>query len=116
MDSHWAQLDEHACPCQGSGWAQVDVDTWKNCPIHFEGQVHPQTRELLLDEPAVLKEEERKCKLRWQILEKKEYIANMQKLVLEGQQALFKLELELVNRTATVRGMPAVTLLEAGQP
>jgi hypothetical protein len=84
------------------------VDLWKNCPIHFEGQIHPQTRALLLDDPALLKEEERKCRIKFQILEKKQYIADMERLAKEGQIALFKLELELINRTVTVRSMPAI--------
>lgn len=108
MNSTWAQLDEKDCPCQGTGWAQVDVDQWKTCHIHFEGQLHPETRALLLDDEFLLKEEERKCRLRWQINEKKSYIADMERLAREGKEALFKLELELINRTVTVRSMPAV--------
>lgn len=108
MEAHWAQLDEKDCPCQGTGWAQVDVDQWKTCHIHFEGQLHPETRTLILDDPPLLKEEERKARLKFQINEKKQYIADMQKLVREGQEALLKLELELTNRTITIPGMPAM--------
>lgn len=83
---------------------------WKTCPVHFEGQLHPNTRALLLDDAPVLAEEERKARIRFQIAEKREYIAEMQRLAREGQATLFKLELELVNRTATVRNMAAVKL------
>ena len=108
VESPWAELDDDKCPCRGTGWAQVDVEQWKTCSIHFEGQLHPETRTLLLDDPPLLKEEERKAKLKFQINEKKLYIADMQKLVIEGQTALAKLELELTNRTPTIRGMPAI--------
>lgn len=42
---YWAEEDETACPCRGNGWALSDVDTWHECPIHFEGQLHPDAYE-----------------------------------------------------------------------
>lgn len=36
---HWAT--EKGCLCRGSGWALSDLDTWHECPLHYEGQPHP---------------------------------------------------------------------------
>lgn len=31
------------CLCGGSGWALSDVDTWHQCPFHYQGnQPHPE--------------------------------------------------------------------------
>lgn len=104
----WFHMDETKCACLGQGWAQVDNQLWKECPVHFEGQLHPETRVLLLDEPERLVEEERKSRLRFQIDDAKEHITKFQSLLKEQQTRLVKLELELINRTETVRGMPAI--------
>jgi hypothetical protein len=108
MDDHWCHMDESKCPCGGQGWAEVDNGTWKECPVHFEGQLHPETRVLLLDEPAHLAEEERKSRLNYQIKTTREQIKELQGALKNQQQHLVALELELINRTATVKGMPAI--------
>lgn len=107
----WAQLDENQCPCKGTGWAEVDNGIWKECRIHFEGQIHPDTRTLLLDEPARLAEEERKSRLRFSIEQTRARISELQIQLKEEQSRLLKLDLELVNRTSTVRAMPAVKII-----
>ena len=38
----WAEADADRCPCHGNGWALSDVDTWHECPIHYNGQMHPE--------------------------------------------------------------------------
>jgi hypothetical protein len=86
----------------------VDNDLWKECLIHYEGQLHPETQALLLDEPKRLTEEERKSRLQFQIKETRECIADLQGSLKEQQKRLVKLELELINRTATVKEMSAV--------
>ena len=39
---YWATDDPVHCPCRGNGWAASDVDTWHTCPIHYQGQAHPE--------------------------------------------------------------------------
>lgn len=38
----WATSNASDCPCHGHGWALSDVDTWHQCPVHFNGQRHPE--------------------------------------------------------------------------
>lgn len=110
MGNEWAQLDEGACPCEGMGWAQVDMSEWRECPIHFNGQLHPETYALLLDEPNRLDDEIRRAHLRYQIKQGQILVRDMQQKIKTEQSRLLKLELELVNKTPTVRAMQAITL------
>jgi hypothetical protein len=102
----WYELDEPDCPCKGMGWA--DRGVWVECPIHFEGQIHPESKQLLLDDLKSLQEEERKSVLNWKIRRSNEIIAHLQQQLKQEQGKLLSLQLELVNRTPTVRAMPAV--------
>lgn len=113
MEHLWAELDEDRCPCKGGGWAEIDIDQFKHCPIHYIGQLHPQTRSLLLDEPARLAEEERRSVLKFRIEEVNDEITELQKKLKSAQAQLVSLQLELINKTPTLR-MPAV--LEAKEP
>ena len=108
----WAELDEHKCACQGTGWAAITPEKSVECPIHFEGQLHPQTLALLFDEPDRMAEEERKSRLRFQIRESQRKIADLQKQLRTEQERQVKLELELINRTPTVRAIQVVVPME----
>ena len=114
MEDVFFELDEEDCPCRGIGWAEVGRD-WKECPIHYEGQLHPESKQLLLDDLRQLKEEEKKSILRWKIENSKKSIAELQAALRVQQNNLVRLELELTNRTPTVR-MPevAASLLNPG--
>jgi hypothetical protein len=101
-------MDELECPCGGGGWAE-DKAGWAECPLHFEGQLHPESRILLLDDPARLEEENRKSILHFKIREKRGIILELQKSLKAQQEAILKLELELINKTPTVRAMQAAT-------
>lgn|SRR6185369_3426019 len=103
----WAELDEETCPCSGSGWCMREE--WEQCFLHYCGQLHPMSRELLLDDPKQLREEERKSQVRWQIEQVKESITQLQVQLRQEQYQVQMLELELINRTPTVR-MPAVAV------
>lgn len=109
QDSFWAELEEIDCPCQGEGWANMD-DEWIECPLHFQGQLHPETRDLLLDDPQLV-EIERKSILNWRIAKTREGLAELQMKVRHAQYDLHVLELELINKTAT-RQMQAVNVNE----
>jgi hypothetical protein len=100
------ELDEDDCPCSGFGWT-AHGNSWKECPLHFEGQLHPESKQLLLDDLNQLHEEERKSMLRWKIDQVKKNISNIQQTLRAEQANLVKLELELINRTPTVK-MPAI--------
>jgi len=39
---HWARTDASECRCRGNGWALSEVDTWHRCPVHYNGQPHPE--------------------------------------------------------------------------
>lgn len=108
MSSEWADLDESKCPCKGTGWAEVDIDVWKECTIHYEGQLHPQTRILLLDEPNRLVEEERKSGIKFQIKQLRDRNYDLHTEIQTNKNKVAALELELINRTPTVRAMPAI--------
>lgn len=105
----WFELDEEHCLCHGRGWAEQGRE-WVECPIHFEGQLHPESKQLLLDDLKQLQEEERKSVLNWKIRKTKESIASIQQNLRDEQAKLCKLELELINRTPTIRAMPAVAM------
>ncbi|UCC74025.1 MAG: hypothetical protein JSV86_05560 [Gemmatimonadota bacterium] len=34
--------DKDRCSCRGSGWCNTDMDSWHQCPNHYEGQQHPE--------------------------------------------------------------------------
>lgn len=108
----WAELDEHKCACRGLGWAEAGKDKYVECPIHYEGQLHPDTMALLLDEPDRMAAEERKAKLNYQIRESRNKIASLQAQLKTEQSKLVQLELELINRTPTVKAMQAVIPME----
>lgn len=104
----WSELDEIDCPCKGWGWAVLDGKD-EQCSIHYHGQLHPQSKELLLDEPERLEEEERKSFLNWQIKQGEEKIASLKNQLDQESKNLVKLKLDLVNRTPTIK-MKAVRL------
>lgn len=98
----WAQIEDKECPCKGKGWA-LQGETWEDCPIHFYGQLHPQSRDLLLDDPYLLKEEERKSHLRWRIAARNKEITELKTRAVKLESEVRQLEHELINRTATIR-------------
>jgi len=101
--SYWFELDEERCPCRGSGWAEVDVDMHKTCPIHYNGQLHPHTRNLLADDAKRLQEEEKKSRLKFKIQEGRQQVAELENKLRETQRQIVSWELELINRTPTRR-------------
>jgi len=100
--SFWAELEEIDCPCQGDGWANIN-DEWGECPIHFHGQLHPESRDLLLDDPKVLAEAERQSTLSWRLEKARHDLNELQVKVRHAQYNIHLLELEKVNRTATTK-------------
>jgi hypothetical protein len=39
----WAREEAEDCGCRGSGWWLSELDTWHECPCHYEkGQPHPE--------------------------------------------------------------------------
>lgn len=51
----FASEDARECGCRGHGWFLSEVDTWHKCPVHFDGQRHPEDHdedEPLGDAPA----------------------------------------------------------------
>lgn len=110
MSEFWADIDDAKCPCRATGWAFV-IDNHQECPIHFSGQLHPLTRDLLLDDPISLKEEERKSHLKWRIGIRQDEVIELQRRALKLQLEIRSLELELINKTPTIK-MQAVIVDE----
>jgi hypothetical protein len=108
----WAELDDDKCACHGTGWVNINADKTVECPIHFVGQLHPETQALLYDEPNRLAEEERKARLRFLIRETRNEVVELQTKLKAKQENLVKLELELINRTPTVRAIQVVVPVE----
>lgn len=102
----WCHLDEKQCPCQGVGWHKLKE--WEKCFVHYRGQLHPESRQLLLDDSS-LKEEERKSYLAWLISSKKEEAEFHLKKLNELQLEVAILEKELINKTPTIK-MKAIQL------
>jgi hypothetical protein len=100
--SYWAELDESSCPCGGSGWASRKSE-YVNCPIHYNGQLHPETQALLLDEPLKLQEEERRSRLQYRVRQSQEKIAELKAELRQEEYNLQYLQLELVKRTPTIK-------------
>ena len=96
------EMDESRCPCLGTGWSEQKQE-WKQCPLHFIGQLHPDTQALLLDDSTRLQEEARKSFLRYRIEQQQEVITRLNEKVREASQELLQLELELINKTPTRR-------------
>src|SRR5574338_757650 len=88
----WSEIDEIDCPCKSWGWAVIDGRD-EMCAIHYHGQLHPQSKELLLDEPERLAEEERKSFLNWQISQTETKINSLKKQLEEEQSNLVKFKL-----------------------
>jgi len=38
----WIQEDAAACGCRGTGWYSSPLDTFHRCPLHYNGQRHPE--------------------------------------------------------------------------
>ena len=102
----WSELEDEVCPCKGTGWALMNED-WENCFIHYHGQIHPESKMLLLDDKQKLQEEDRRSQLRWKISKSREKITVLQAQIKIEQRLLAGLELELINKTPTIK-MPAV--------
>lgn len=99
----WSELEEEHCPCQGSGWAQMEDESWENCFLHYKGQLHPESKLLLLDDEKKLQEEERKSHLQWKIRESRKMIADLSLKLKNEQAMLVAYELELINKTTTLK-------------
>ena len=41
----WINEDPKSCGCRGRGWYNSQLDTWHSCPVHFNGQTHPDMKE-----------------------------------------------------------------------
>lgn len=95
------------CPCQETGWTRTCQDEWVECNIHYTGQLHPESRILLLDSPDLLNQEDRKSVLKWKMKIAQNKIIDLNKSLQETKTELFNLELEFINKTPT-RKMPAV--------
>lgn len=48
-----ANEDPRLCPCGGGGWVLSDWDTWHTCPVHHNGQQHPEADYLGLGGPEM---------------------------------------------------------------
>lgn len=100
--SFWFEMDEIHCPCMGDGWANIN-DEWEECPVHHNGQLHPQSRSLLQDDPVALLESERISILNWKIGRVRGEIIDHQEKLKAAQHKLFLLELECINKTPTTK-------------
>lgn len=110
IDVEFEIFDDIQCsdtPCLGTGWVKVMDDTWEECGVHYHGQLHPLSRQLLLDDPKLLNEEEICSHLRWKIKMNQKRVTELAMRLNEEQAELSKYELELVKRTPTLK-MPAV--------
>jgi len=98
----WAELEEIDCPCQGNGWANIN-NKWEECPMHFMGQLYPESRELLLCDPILLADSEKKSILNWRISQARDKLLDLQVQVRHALYNIHVLELEQVNKTPTIQ-------------
>jgi len=38
------ERDPERCGCRGGGWILTNRDVWHTCPVHHDGQPHPEHR------------------------------------------------------------------------
>lgn len=41
----WIREEADLCGCRGRGWFISNVDTIHRCPMHYNGQPHPEAQE-----------------------------------------------------------------------
>ena len=83
------------CKCHPIGWVRVGSRTWKPCPIHYTGQLHPVTRDRLIDEVDRLAQAEMRSRLSWRIAKKIESITSLKELLSEELSELDRMQTEL---------------------
>jgi len=89
------------CKCHPIGWVRVGSRSWKPCPIHYTGQLHPVTRDRLMDEADRLAQAEMRSRLSWRIAKKMENISTLKTLLSDELVELDKMQAEL-NRLSKV--------------
>lgn len=94
--------NNNACACQGMGWIFVD-NKCQACKEHFCGQLHPNSKSLLLDDMPALREEERKSRLRWRIAQERNTLAALLIKVKGSKLKIDTLETELYTATPTTK-------------
>lgn len=99
--SFFSEIEERSCPCHGTGW--IDHPGWEECAIHYAGQLHPESYELLMDDPIALLEAERTSILKWKIENGRKKAAELAKELRQVQINLTNWELELINKTPTIK-------------
>jgi len=104
------QLDESKCICQGEGWAMFE-DSLEECPIHFDGQLHPDSKALLLDDIINLREEERKSKIIWKIKQNLKNISCLEKEITALKSENIKLYNDMLHKATTVK-MKAIKIVD----
>lgn len=107
-DTLWSEIKEF-CPCLGEGWSSTK-DSYTECPVHYNGQLHPESVLLLLDDPFKLEEEQRKSSLRWNVSQAKLKKLSLLKEIQVLDLNIIKWELEIINKTPTLK-MPAMAAL-----
>jgi len=100
--SFWSELEDKSCPCKGTGWALRSPE-WETCFVHYAGQLHPESKSLLLDDDKKLQAEERRSVLRWKIQKNRDRISILEVQLKAEQKALTIHELELINKTPTIK-------------
>lgn len=99
--NNYFDLEIHSCKCLGKGWVSID-DDWIECPVHFAGQIHPDSYNLLVDDPKKLAEEQKRQELLFKIKSSNNRIEHLFKEIKAEKAYLNKLEYELVNKTPTI--------------
>lgn len=94
-------LDDSKCACKGSGW--VYTNSWHHCLIHYEGNLHPESKDLIVGDIEKLYEAERLSVLRFKIKRSRDKVLELEKEINNQNFLITKYELELVNRTPTIQ-------------
>ncbi len=71
------------CSCHPIGWVRDNDSSrvWRQCPIHYTGQLHPAIRDDLIDEHDKLVRAELRSRLSWRIAQKVQNIESIRKLL-----------------------------------
>jgi hypothetical protein len=99
MMNDWAKLDPKLCPCQGSGWAEVDLDVFKECPIHLNEET------LMNDREQANRLEEQ---IRRDIRVSQSLIKDLKKQIQQEEGRILDLQMELIGRIPTKNNMSAI--------
>jgi hypothetical protein len=99
MMNNWSKQDPKQCPCQGNGWVEVDLDIWKQCPIHWDEQLPPNSNQIKASRHIF--DKAREDNIRYEIRVGQQLIKDLRKQIRQEEENILALQMELIGRIPT---------------